>query len=241
LIFSTFRTASNKKGHARQHSGERSEKNHQVSNHTRHIHNHCVGVPGGPFIVLFILQCQAFRKKAVEAKGISPGRTRHKHNQVRILCPCHASRVIGRRVTVFLPFFLGTTESEELRSVSSGGHDACTDAADTHFMEDDQPPQPRQQPKVVEVPQEPHVRYSGLLMTHFSHVAPRLAHAKGTCMRAATFALPEYVPEKDELNFKRFQQTGFSIIPSEIRWLCHTHTHTHTHTSFFHDLHIPLS
>lgn len=67
--------------------------------------------------------------------------------------------------------------------------------------------------RVEELQREPHVRYSGLLMSRFSHVAPRLVHAQGSPLRGATFALPEYDLLTQELDFSIFHQTGFGIVP----------------------------
>lgn len=54
--------------------------------------------------------------------------------------------------------------------------------------------------------------YATMIRARFSHVYPRLVHAKGCCLRAVTFALPEYDHERRDLNFREFQQTGFGVL-----------------------------
>jgi hypothetical protein len=59
-------------------------------------------------------------------------------------------------------------------------------------------------------------QYAGKLLAAFSHVPPRLWHAKGSTVKAATFGIPRYDPERKELDFQHFEQTGFAVIPGKM-------------------------
>jgi len=59
-------------------------------------------------------------------------------------------------------------------------------------------------------------QYAGKLLAAFSYVPPRLWHAKGSAVKAATFGIPRYDPERKELDFQHFEQTGFGVIPGKM-------------------------
>lgn len=69
------------------------------------------------------------------------------------------------------------------------------------------------QGRVEEVSREPHVRYAALLMSQFSHIAPRLVHAPGFPVMGASFACPEYDSATRSFLINRFFQTGFFVVP----------------------------
>ena len=54
--------------------------------------------------------------------------------------------------------------------------------------------------------------YAGRIRCAFENV-PRMWHAKGFPVKAATFGLPDF--DGQNLNFRRFHTTGYAIIPGE--------------------------
>jgi hypothetical protein len=71
-------------------------------------------------------------------------------------------------------------------------------------------------PSQFKILQRPHaMQYAGYVMSAFSHVPPRLWHAKGSPVKVATFGLPEFDAQGKKLNWDHFQQTGFGIIPGK--------------------------
>lgn len=99
---------------------------------------------------------------------------------------------------------------------------------------------------IDEVQLQPHVRYSLLLTSHFSRIAPRLVHAQGSPLKAATFALPEYDLDSQRLKFEMFHQAGFCVVPGmspKFPWQVHgkimqfqAHIFLSTHTQINYDL-----